>query len=603
MVDFATEIAGRAHRLTYVAWIEGIGDTNGLHAFTVNVPAYGAGDARYARRDTFAELPKVTAGRTQSIFGGMPEAGSVSLELVDYADLLTAALRTDAPPNSMIATAISATSTSIDLVDGSGLPSSGSFVWWTGAEAILIASRSGNTLTVASGGRAFLGTLARSHAAGDLGYTTPPFLRTRLLSLFLTSQDAASDADVQSYIVGTYRIDSVGLGRKLGTYKIAGSSEERALSRLVGNRMPFALRVQSVSSSRQVLWTPVPGADGAAGYGQTLGTWPDSMTYFANTRTREVFRASVTASTFLGPQIVARGEAATEEDSIEPGDILRPVLVADTLYGSVRWSPGPTPSTNRASGTWNISANAVDILLAVLTSAAHTDDGLELLNYDPAYGNWSSLPAGFGIGYRADRIDFASFLAVRARTPTYLLPSLVIGSGEDTPTFAEWVTQNMLEPFGWFLVVIAGRLTLVAPRLLLEGETPEATLGVDDIIEMGEPERAMDVVAGAVTYVVKGPRGSKHPITVRASDYTALFGGRAQYTVEDDPIEFEVPGISSAQLGVSAQVARMAQRILMRAVRAPWRLSLRVHGERHALTQGAIVAITHPDLPDASTPT
>lgn len=603
MATFATNIARRAARWVYLVQIEGIGDVDGLHTWSTGAPSYAAADARFSRRDTIAALPKITHGRTASILGGMPEAGSATVELVDYADLITAAMRDDVPPNSVLASNLSASATSISLVDGSALPS-GSFVWWCGAEAILIASRSSNTLTVATGGRAWLGTAARSHAAGDNGYTTPPFVRTRLLSIYLAPYDAANDTEALSYPVGTYRIDRIGIGRGLGVWRLGGLSEERSLSRLVGGRPPFALRVQSVSGTQQILWSPVPSSVGAADYAQiatTLGGWPDGATFLQVERTGEIVRGRANTSN-RAPYVMERGVGGTKIDTIEGGDIIRPVLVMDDVYGSTRWSPGPTPSTNRSTGTWNVSAHAVDQLLCGLTSAAHSDDGLELLNYDATYGNWSSWPPGFGIGYRADRIDLASFLAVKARHPAFELPDVVIGAGE-RPTFGEWATTNMLEPFGWFLVVIGQLLTLVAPRLLLEGETPDDTLGPEDILEVGEVDRAMDVVAGAVTYKLRGEGDKAAPITVRASDYTALFGGRAQYTVEDDPLELELPGLRASRVGASALVARMAQRVLMRAVRAPWRVPLVIDGAHHTIAEGSVISITHPDLPNSNTGT
>lgn len=68
---------------------------------------------------------------------------------------------------STLASSITSSSTSIALTAGSGssFPSSGNFVIVIDTELILIASRSTDTLTVASGGRGYDGTTAASHNA------------------------------------------------------------------------------------------------------------------------------------------------------------------------------------------------------------------------------------------------------------------------------------------------------------------------------------------------------------------------------------------------------------------------------------------------------
>src|SRR5256885_3732978 len=66
---------------------------------------------------------------------------------------------------SALSGAITSGSTSIGLTGGSGsnFPSTGNFVIVIDTELILIASRSSDTLTVASGGRGYDGTTAAAH--------------------------------------------------------------------------------------------------------------------------------------------------------------------------------------------------------------------------------------------------------------------------------------------------------------------------------------------------------------------------------------------------------------------------------------------------------
>jgi hypothetical protein len=605
VASFAAAAALRGQAWTYVLRIEGIGDYDGQHTWTINPPDFvGLADNRYLRRDTIAALPQITPERTKSMLGGMPEAGAMTIELVDYADLITAARRTDAPPSATMAADVDAGATVIDVEDGSDLPTD-EFVVWIGAEAIAIESRTGNALTVATDGRGFLGTDARSHSTGDSVYQTCPFLRTRRMTLWLAPQDADNDTVATEYVVGTYRIDRCKLGRQLGAWVLSGPTEIRDLSRLVAGRVAVIQKVIWVNGEQSVRTTMLPGrltgnAAAASYVLGTLATWPDLRAWTQVDRTDEVLRLVYTQGDYNEPRFEERGALGSARDTIEIGDIMRSVLVSDATYGSFRWSPGPTPSESRSSGTWTISTHVVDILLCLLTSASHPDDGLELLNYDATHGNWSSLPPGYGIGFPASRIDFDSFLAVRARYAQMRLPALILGD-KDPQTMGEWVTENILEPFGWFLTTTGGRLTLIAPRLLLRGENADATLDADTIIDYSEPEESYDLVAGAVTYQYRGSNGEPHTTTVRSSDFTGLFGGRAQYAGEDETAIVKVPGMLVGAGNTDALLTLMAQRRLIRAARAPWRITFTVDAALHTLAVGNVVSITHADMPDLFT--
>lgn len=603
VASFAAAAARRGQRWTYLVRIESIGDYDGLHTWSINAPDFvGNSDRRYLQRDTVAALPRITPERTKSMLGGMPEAGSATVELVDYRDLITAARRTDRRPVATLGTSPDASTTTILLTDGASLPT-GNQVVWIGGEALRIASRSGNTLTVETGGRGWLDTIARAHSTGDLVYASTPFLRTRRMTIYLAPEDADNDAVATSYAIGTYRIDRSKLGRKLGAWVLSGPTEIRDLGRLVGSRATFSRRVRTVYGNDYILMGAAPGESGAIdrrAAGSILSTWPDGQGYAVSQRTHEIIRFdNTTGGGYAEPRIAERGVLGTKQDDIEEGDLLRPVLVADLDSGSFRWSPAtPTPSAVRTSGTWEITAHPVDILLCVLTSAAHVDDALELVNYNPAFGNWSSLPPGYGIGYPASRIDWGSFLAVKAAYSQYALPALVVGEGDKAPTFGEWVTRAILEPFGWFLTTTGGLLTLVAPRILLQGESPDIVLDADSIIEYSEPEESYDLVAGAVTYRYRGAHGEMDSTTVKSSDYIGLFGGRAQYTVEDDAVVIDVPGVIAGGTGTSALLTMMSQRRLVRAVRAPWRIVFTVDASTHAIAVGHVASITHPDMVD-----
>lgn len=598
VASFITAANRTEQRWTYLVQIEAIGDADGLHTWSLERPDYAEGDARYERRDTFSSLPGKPTHERAPYTGGMTEAGAVTVELVDYDDLITAAVGTERPPVAQLAAFVSATATTITVNDATDLPASGAFVIYLGAEAVLIASRVGVTLTVASGGRGWLRTDARSHREGEQVYLSSPFLRTRRMYLYLAPTDADSEAVALEYTVGTYRIDRIGWSQNLGVWSLGGATEARDLGRLVCSRMPGAFRVDAVNGINQVLWSPVAGSRGALDLGRLdqllFYTWPDRVLHLRNgDGNGEVLEAEVTDGTTYQPIITGRGRGNTEIGEVAPGDVLRPVLLGDSAF---RVSPGPTPSESRSSGSWPRTTHPVDQMLCALTSSAHPDDGLELLNYVAAWGNWSSLPVGYGIGYPAARIDFGSWVAIREATRHLSFPALVFG--ETTETFAEWATRNFLRPLGWYVVVVDGLLTLIAPRLLLEGETPAATIDVNDILEISSCDIATDVVAGVVVYRYKGPGGYDHTTTVKASDFGSLFGSRAQYTLEDDAIEIEVPGVRADQSGLVAFLIWAGQRLLFRTMRPPMRLAVEVDSSFHALREGNVVEVTHPDLPN-----
>ena len=90
VASFAAAAARDAQAWTQIVRIEGIGDYDGQHTWTINPPDFvGSSDERYQNRDTLSAIVNITPERTKSVLGGMPEAGGVTVELVDYMDLIT----------------------------------------------------------------------------------------------------------------------------------------------------------------------------------------------------------------------------------------------------------------------------------------------------------------------------------------------------------------------------------------------------------------------------------------------------------------------------------------------------------------------------------
>lgn len=606
MVDFVTQAGRSRGRYTYLLQIDGVGTYDGLYTWSLTIPDYAVGNALYTGLDTLAGLPRPTPERTENPLGGMPESGSITVRLVDVADRITSAIRTRRGPATHLAADITATATTITVRNGAGLPSS-NFLIHVGRETIRISSRSGDTLTVATGGRGALNTYAATAGVGSIHrdraavYLSPPYLKSRRMQLYLASLDATDEAEALEYRVGSYRIDRAPLVDRLCTWELSGTTETFELSRQINSALPGGMRIIASNGLGQLQWTYVPSSRGGATVGSLaaiLIAWPDDRAWWRVADTGEVVLTTGGRTSALMPVLVARGQANTAEDDIPPGSVLEPVLVSDEVYGSFRVSPGPTPSTSRSSGTWNVSTNLVDHLLCMLTSSARLGDGLELTNYTAGEDNWSSLPPGFGIGFPAARIDFGTFAAVRNRTRNMTFPALVVGGKAET--YAEWATRTYLEPLGLYLCTIAGRLSLVYPRLLLAGEATDADLTLEDILEMGDPEPAMDLAAGSVAYSFGGTNGARHERVFSSADFGDLFD-RTEYAPEDAPERIELPAVRAGQNGLEGFLLLIAARRLYRSVEPPIRIPITVGAQHHALSVGSIVSVTHPDLVDLAT--
>lgn len=162
--------------------------------------------------------------------------------------------------------------------------------------------------------------------------------------------------------------------------------------------------------------------------------------------------------------------------SLQAGQLATQVFLARSDF---RYSPGPTPSTIRSSGTWVRSSHWIDLLLIMLTSSNEPADGLELANYVSARGNYSSLPPGYGVGLLAAQIDWDAFAAVKQRTLDYLFPNFSLGAGDAVP-FGELVDEQFLKPMGAYLST-SGVARVVLPRIPLL-ESASLTIGSADIL-------------------------------------------------------------------------------------------------------------------------
>lgn len=598
MVATSAAAAARTdQQWTCIVRIEGLGDYTGSYSWCTTVPQYLAGTAQ-----AFGDLmswPELLSERVKPI-GGVPEPGSCQVELLDFrgqdgVDILTAALRIERAAATKLTAAITASSSSIAFADETLIPATG--VVWIGNEALRVTG--GGPGLSRNVTRGWLGTDPQAHALDSRIYVSCPYLLSRRVSVYLAPIDG--DSSATELLVGQYRIDTPDLGSQLCSYVLGGATQLRYLGRDVASHVAVDMRIAAAyTGGPNMHWVPARGGGGGELLNQVIN-WPDNQLFLmvGDRDDAEIVRAEVNGTTLQRPQITARAQCGTRQREIKPGDPVKLVCTADPDYGFFRHSPGPTPSSNRFSGVWNITQNWVDHLLIALTSSAHPDDGLELLNYVAAYGNFSSLPRGFGVGYPAALIDFASFDRVRARTRDYAFPNAIIG--DQRMSFADWASSNYLEPVGAFLANVTGQLQLILPRIPMVGESATA-LGVNDILSIERCGFHTDSLAGAVTYKLPGPNGEENELTFRSSDFQATFGQRGLYSYDERGIEIPLRSMRSDEAGLSALLVKLAMRRLVRFSRPM--LELRLILGSHLIASGdvgTLFAVTHPEIPNFST--
>lgn len=620
MTTFANALARRDGQWCYLVRIEGFGTDLGPFTWCDTIPDYAAADPLYSRG--LAAWPDPLSERSEAL-GGSPEAGSITVELVDLPglrpaygegpDLITAAMALDRSPRTRLAADLTATETGSLTITGSGLSSlelpTADDVVWIGSEAIRYDTRSGATVSGLT--RGFLGTDALSHKAGDSVWTrTPPYIRARKLFVYMVPLDA--DDAGEEELLDEYRIDgcvlvSDGGGVGFNRWRITAASRLGHLGRQIAGYLPAPLRVDQLGDGGgSISWVPATELGIGSGLPFLRG-WSDSRAYVQIES--EILRVRI-ATNLAIELIEARAEGGTKQVEIAQGMIIRQVLLSDPVYGSFRFSPGSSPSENRSTGTWTVSAHFVDIMLCLLLSSAHPDDGLELQNHAGVGGlyadaslsaqarsNWSSLPVGFGAGIPANRVDLESFIEVKKRTAGFLFPNVAI---REPQTLARFFVDNFLRPIGAFLATSGNKLKLILPRLPIASETTLETWDDGELLEVGDPELEMSKLAGGIVYIIPGPRGEETRTTFRASDI-GIQDQRGYYALDDKPTEIPVPGARTDQAGLNAFLIRIAERRLLRFARPHWKIRCTVDFSHFTVPVGGLVAFTHADLANLET--
>lgn len=596
MVTFAQAAATIGTEWCPIITIESSGQPSSgtIYKYCARVPAYAAGSSLY--RPWLAEWPRSLTERL-NLESGLPESGEISFRLQDVDGALTEELRICGDPQCLLSAAITSGATSVTLSRTTGIVA-GSTILYVGSECMRVVSGS-NPYTVT---RAVFDSLAQSHAADEPVYIRSPFVDGRTIRLYLAPYDG--DSASTETLFGTFRLDSFDPTEDFTQYAITGRSAQSWNGRAVNRAKPYEFTV-SVDSGENIT---VFHSDANA---LTPPLWPGKGAYveidgeilrYTSYPTGGASGGVLGERALFGTRRHAAGDLtdkrgkivfAADDDRANRLDGLEPTFF--------RFSPGPSPSSSRSSGTWTRSAHAIDIILNLITSSAETADGLELANRNATYGAWDCLPVGVGIGVPHAEVDIPGMLALLQAEPQAQFPEFVVPS--DGMTFADLLSQYFLKPLGWYLTTSSGQAKILPLRPPIAGETG-ATIGPSEILsrEVGRLQYEDTTRAGyrLSTLRTVTAKFRDHTFIVKNSDLGTNFGAQ-HYRSDDAPFEFEVK--SSAQTeGGTYELPAWA----MRAIQIRFALSRKPQQRttfstsiaQYTALAGSTLSLTHERIPD-----
>ena len=607
MVTFAAAAARRDTEWALIARIEGDGvgsAADGAYRYCSKVPTYAAGAAKYRAWIRRESWPAELAERVD-LLGGIPDLGSISIELVDVGDALTSAWRTEGAPMAHLNGALTAAATTVNIhAIHAGSSVSEGDILYIGREAMRVTTRSSATQFVVQ--RARLDTESTKHGDGSAVFRYMPFVRSRRLRIYLAPIDG-DDATTEQ-LFGTFKIEKVALSSDYHAYEIEAVSQHKYLAGHVGAEAAQGLTVIVHNEGSRILAAESrslgPG-QGARTIEDQLNPWADDEDWFLVDD--EVIKVDTSTGFICNTPILKRGELGTRAGTDALEDKAGFLVIGADTAGPCAFRHSATNATARGHASFKKSAHFVDIMLCLLTSSADADDGLELVNGDGTYGNWSGLKPGWGLGVPIARLDLASFLKVKQETLGFEFQNFYLA---EPIGFAELATLHFLRPAGCYLSVVGDLLTLRRSTIPVVGSALE-TWGTDvqrAIAVSGRAWKSTTRVGrhtahtgGAVEYHAKTPSGDEAKIVFRDSDFRGFFSSRTYYADGDKPLIVKCPSVRTDQAGASAMLARMAASRLFRFRRPPLRFGVEASIDEHDRTAGDVVGITHAETPDAST--
>lgn len=552
-----------------IAWVEivGVGSSSGSrYRFSTSIGwSLAAGDGIWM--PLLEEWPDILSQEVDAIEGGTAKfSGSLSFSIVDQDDALTSLFRlSNRTAQAVLRGDVTESDAVLPVSSTSGI--STNTIIWFGSEAAKVigvdAINRGLSVT-----RAQLGTVAVAHRIGTAINLEPRLLGGRRADLYVAALDGG---EANKELVGSYIIDSVSWSDEHAAWTLKARTRQLYLDRK-SPRNPAQTTVREVrpvDTEPKELMILESVTNGLA------PVWSsDGQTTAAISDGEAIVQVEV-AFNLGSRRIIDIGHAGAKRAEPEPGPWRQVMSVAN---GDFRVAPGGTTGTRTG---WTETEHVVDILLNILTSSA-TDDGLTLNNADATYGNWSGLPAGYGLSVPISDIDVESFIQVRQRWGDAIAPNFVLGLGkeeDETPTFRD-VADELLKPLGWYITQERGRVRLVAPKLP-DGSTAALQLGPADILVSSDEEgvelprftqeMAYDSVISS--YVLRFGRDGEAAVTVSVEDQLQrLFNPEDLFQLPSNDVELEIPHVG--ERGRAAYILAAQNRLML-----AWQAYVRAHAD------------------------
>lgn len=580
----------------WIVTIEGIGDTRGLWKFCwPKVPRYAEGNPTY--KAWMKDAPGFVSQQAKEL-GGISSAGQISFELLDVEDALTGKLALGPRPDGFLNAAITEASTSVDITNAASIVY-GLDVLFIGDECMVPTSSGGGTVVNVT--RAQLGTLAQAQAQVSsprvpvyVGCGPSPIGRRVIAYLGFDAEDSNATSELQ---VEQFKLDMPQLDMGMNTYRFTGISQHRYLDRLLG-RAQFDGYVGELSQDGTII-----NIEGGAK--QIAPHFVDRMFFKVND---EVFSTELTGVWLGSLRIVNRGVAGTRAGEIAPLDRVQQALIADPDggFGSFRYQEVGGETTSRITGTWISDDHPVLLMLALMLSASGDVDNLA--NY--SRGNYSALPAGWGLGIPIGEVDDVSFLQVWFRTLSYSLPYFELSE----PESARVVFDRLCQLCGFDITTVDGKITLDAFRMPLEGEQVVTWNEGSLIVETDEEGNATptieieydtEIAAGAVVFESKTSQGTTVKTTFTSANFQELFGNVVgYYATEDRRIELDARYVRSDINGAEPELmVNRALQLLYRYRRPLLKIRCETDLSQLNVKPGQAVLITHSQLPNLASKT
>lgn len=599
----ATEVAAQSQRLALIIRIDGVAQyhsaatiTNKMNgdarnSYCTAIPAYGKdADVDQAWFDTLVDIPGELSLRADE-FGGVPDIGELSFSILDHDDHLTQTLKIEADSDTILSGSMTAATTTLTVHKPGALSTSA--LAWVGGECMALDS---GTFTVRRG---YAGTTASAHDDRLDVYTAIPYLRGRMVEMFIVPIDSTSPSDEVS--LGSWMLDAMWWDASMNVWSFSCSSRMRQ----VGRMAPYNNITQGDIIGVSGDLTGATVIDFALAGDRADPQWPSSW-FFMVGKDEEV----VECNYYFGGgdhkiAIVSKHElAGTRSYEPRPGDRMVRVMVADDSLSnsSFQWSAGPSPETDRDTpANWTPSSHWLDIILNLLTSGADSD--LVGSNYSSTYGNWAVLPAGFGAGVDISEIDVQNFMRWRHLTQSWRFPNFVFG--HERKPMGEIIEEEFLKPIGAYFGYkrSTGQITINLPTIPLAGDG--LTIGTENILmtEVGpgryQPNWAasypLSSTIGAIAY--EAGRQGRY-VELRNQGAASRF--KADYEGQASPVVFKV---QSADPDASWFLQTIMLQRLHRHHKPQLRVNMQVDMAYYDLAIGEIVAVDLPQIPNLKTGT